>query len=79
MVWNTPVTDCSDVYNSGYTTDGVYEIQPSQYEMTFNVSCVFDRDGLWTVIQRRVDATTSFDQNWEGYRDGFGDLDSNYW
>lgn len=33
----------------------------------------------WQVFQRRVDATVSFVQNWEAYKNGFGDLNGNFW
>ena len=31
------------------------------------------------VFQRRVDAEVDFYRNWNEYRDGFGDLDGNFW
>lgn len=31
------------------------------------------------VFQRRQDDTQSFYQNWVSYRDGFGDLNNNFW
>ena len=33
----------------------------------------------WTVIQRRVDASASFERSWADYVAGFGDVDGNYW
>ncbi|KAH9519492.1 hypothetical protein Btru_002844 [Bulinus truncatus] len=35
--------------------------------------------GGWIVIQRRVNKDTSFTQNWEAYKNGFGTVCSDYW
>ena len=36
--------------------------------------------GGWTVIQRRRDATTNFDnKGWQSYKQGFGDKTNNFW
>ncbi|XP_034477554.1 angiopoietin-related protein 7-like [Drosophila innubila] len=35
-------------------------------------------DAGWMMIQRRRDQRTSFQQNWAGYRAGFGDLQSSF-
>lgn len=35
--------------------------------------------GGWTVIQQRVDNSTDFYRNWDDYRKGFGNLESNVW
>ena len=33
----------------------------------------------WIVVQQRTDNTISFDQTWSVYRNGFGQITSNFW
>ncbi|PIK57219.1 putative fibrinogen-like protein 1 [Apostichopus japonicus] len=67
-------TDCQEVYDAGQRQDGVYTIMPTGWPgLPFNVSCKMENNGGWTVFQRRTDGSTSFDQNWAAYKDGFGD------
>ena len=47
---------------------------------TFNlvIISVQEEDG-WIIIQRRVDASVSFEKSWDEYAAGFGDVDGNFW
>ena len=59
--------------------DGVYSINPDGLG-SFKVWCDMNTDGDgWTVFQRRQDASVNFYRGWQEYKNGFGDLDGNFW
>uniref|UniRef100_A0A3Q2NP49 Angiopoietin-like 3 n=1 Tax=Fundulus heteroclitus TaxID=8078 RepID=A0A3Q2NP49_FUNHE len=74
---NLPV-DCGDLFTRGETKSGVYAIKPNQSE-PFYVHCEISSDQGLTVIQHRADSTVDFDQSWEMYEKGFGDLEKDFW
>ena len=38
-----------------------------------------NKGGGWTVIQRRACRSVNFFQNWEEYKEGFGNLGNEFW
>ncbi|KAJ8378476.1 hypothetical protein AAFF_G00239400 [Aldrovandia affinis] len=71
-------TDCSEVFDRGERNSGVYPIKPNQSE-PFYVYCHMTADGGSTVIQSRQDGSVDFDQTWEKYENGFGNLEKEFW
>ena len=75
----TPVASCSSLYKSGERRNGVYTINPDGLG-SFQVKCDMQTDGGgWTVFQRRQDASVDFYRGWQDYKNGFGDLNGNFW
>ena len=38
-----------------------------------------EQEDGWIIIQRRVDASVSFERSWDEYAAGFGDVDGSFW
>lgn len=63
----------------GEKKNGIYEISIAAGK-TLKVFCDMATDGGgWTAFQRRVDASTNFKRGWNEYRQGFGNLTTNFW
>ncbi|XP_070830789.1 angiopoietin-related protein 3-like [Chaetodon trifascialis] len=71
-------SDCSELFNRGERVSGVYAIKPSETE-PFMAYCDMNKDHGTTVIQRRRDGSVNFDQTWDKYENGFGDLQGEFW
>eukprot|EP00112_Aurelia_sp_Birch-Aquarium-sp1_P023786 Seg723.3 transcript_id=Seg723.3/GoldUCD/mRNA.D3Y31 product=Tenascin-R protein_id=Seg723.3/GoldUCD/D3Y31 len=70
---------CKDMKEQGFTINGVYDLQRDN-GTTFKAYCdMTTNNGGWTVLQRRVNATVSFDQDWAAYVMGFGNPSGNHW
>ena len=71
--------DCSELVVP-YRQNGSYTIYPyGVRHRPVSVYCVFDREGTWTVIQRRFDGRVPFNRNWDAYKKGFGYSNSEFW
>ncbi|XP_071836733.1 fibrinogen-like protein A [Apostichopus japonicus] len=72
--------DCKGVYDSGYNTSGIYTIKPTNWTGSpFTAYCNMTDGGGWTVFQRRVNGSVDFYRNWTSYKEGFGELDHEFW
>ncbi|XP_052871170.1 fibrinogen-like protein A, partial [Anopheles cruzii] len=60
---------------------GAYMIQANDESNKFLARCQQDMIGIgiWLVIQRRFDGSLDFYRNWTEYRDGFGDIEDEFW
>uniref|UniRef100_A0A8C4RW16 Si:ch211-203k16.3 n=1 Tax=Erpetoichthys calabaricus TaxID=27687 RepID=A0A8C4RW16_ERPCA len=78
-VRNCPI-DCASIYYNGVRRSGIYTIVPSMGGVPVEVYCDMDTEsGGWTVIQRRQDGSVNFNRSWKEYKEGFGDLNSEFW
>ncbi|XP_052864080.1 fibrinogen-like protein A [Anopheles cruzii] len=73
-----PYRSCSDIRNA---QSGAYIIQANDESNPFMAYC--ERDmmgiGIWLVIQHRFDGSLDFYRNWTEYRNGFGDIEKEFW
>nr|XP_057905854.1 angiopoietin-related protein 6 [Doryrhamphus excisus]XP_057905855.1 angiopoietin-related protein 6 [Doryrhamphus excisus]XP_057905856.1 angiopoietin-related protein 6 [Doryrhamphus excisus]XP_057905857.1 angiopoietin-related protein 6 [Doryrhamphus excisus]XP_057905858.1 angiopoietin-related protein 6 [Doryrhamphus excisus] len=75
-----PWRDCQHVLESGETTSGIYLLRLQSANRLLQAWCEQNQaQGGWTVIQRRQDGSVNFFRTWEQYKQGFGNLDGEYW
>ncbi|XP_053325839.1 angiopoietin-related protein 1 [Spea bombifrons] len=75
-----PFRDCKHAKESGFSSSGIYLIKPNNANNHVQLWCENGLEpGGWAVIQRRTDGSVNFFRNWETYKKGFGNIDSEYW
>ncbi|CAG2247465.1 unnamed protein product [Mytilus edulis] len=71
-------SDCGDLKKAVHKS-GVYKIYPDRTS-GFHVFCdMKSYEGGWTVIQNRTNDYIGFYRDWDAYKDGFGDLKTDFW
>ena len=64
----------------GHTNTGTYTIHPINASSPLDVYCDMETDGGgWTVLLKRQDGSVDFYRNWTEYKNGFGNLEGEYW
>ncbi|XP_049548192.1 fibrinogen-like protein A [Anopheles darlingi] len=74
----TSITSCK---GAPANSSGVYLISDNNNNSApFKVYCEMEKfEGGWTVVQHRFNGSVDFYRNWDEYREGFGQLDSEFW
>ncbi|KAL9985716.1 hypothetical protein ACROYT_G008154 [Oculina patagonica] len=71
--------NCAELYKSGERISGVYTIDPDG-SGAFDVFCdQTTAGGGWTVFQKRMDGSVDFYRGWADYKNGFGNLNGEFW
>jgi len=71
--------NCAELYKSGQRISGVYTIDPDG-SGAFDVFCdQTTAGGGWTVFQKRLDGSVDFYRGWADYKNGFGNLNGEFW
>lgn len=70
--------DCQDAFEQGERRNGNYALNPLS-SVFYIAKCYFDTNQGWTVFSERFDGSADFNRDFSSYRNGFGDLDGEYW
>ena len=75
----TEPISCAKRLQFGFTSSGVYTISPDDGKSIQVLCDMTTNGGGWTVFQRRLDGSVDFYLDWESYKNGFGDLNGEFW
>ena len=71
--------NCAELYKPGQRISDVYTIDPDG-SGAFDVFCdQTTAGGGWTVFQKRLDGSVDFYRGWADYKNGFGNLNGEFW
>ena len=69
------------IFATDYAPSGVYRMSKGSFDNSVGVYCDMTTDGGgWIVMQRnRQNSQLNFNLNWTDYKDGFGNLNKEFW
>ena len=73
--------DCQEYHEHGYRENGIYTLKFDN-STVINAFCTFSDVHGFTVISNRNNVSggaINFNQNWDEYKYGFGDLMTEHW
>lgn len=73
---NAPASSCSHIDEA---KTGIYQIQLHAGVKPFYVWCEDTNENKWTVIMNRFNGATNFYRNWQEYKNGFGNIATEFW
>ena len=74
-----PRKDCLEFYQHGYRINGVYRLQGPGFHILYVYCDQKTQGGGWTVFQRRQDGSVDFNRTWNDYKNGFGNIEGEFW
>jgi len=74
-----PMEDCLKFLQAGYKVNGIYRLKAAGFNRPHVFCDQTTLGGGWTTFLRRKDGSVNFKQNWKMYKNGFGELTSEFW